>query len=119
MIIVGKILKELGEEISVTITIPEELLGDYYYKVVRSHEKADGTVETDILDAVKNADGTLTFKTDRFSTYAIAYSTTAPKTSSGQPTIPQTGDNSATFIYLGLAVLGMAALVVSRKTYKA
>ena len=112
-------LKELGEEISVTITIPEELQGDYYYKVVRSHEKADGTVETDILDAVKNADGTLTFKTDCFSTYAIAYSTTAPKTSSGQPTIPQTGDNSATFIYLGLAVLGMAALVVSRKTYKA
>lgn len=108
-------LKELGEEISVTVTIPEELQGDYYYKVVRSHKNADDTIETTILDAVKNADGTLTFKTDRFSTYAIAYSTTAPKT----PAIPQTGDNSMPLMYLAFAVAGMAALAVSGKTRKA
>lgn len=108
-------LKELDEEISITVTIPEELQGDYYYKVVRSHKNADGTIETSVLDAVKNEDGTLTFKTDCFSTYAIAYSTTAPKTS----TIPQTGDSSMPVMYLGLAVLGMAVLVASGKIRRA
>lgn len=68
-------LKELEEKVTITVNLPEELKGDYNYKVIRSHEKADGTVEVEVLDAVKNEDGTISFETDRFSTYAIAYST--------------------------------------------
>lgn len=107
-------LLELGEEISITVTLPQELQGDYYYNVIRYHEKADGTVETSILDAVKNADGTLTFKTDRFSTYAIAYSTNAPIVES-----PKTADMDMTFMYLALAVSAIAAVAVSKKMRKA
>lgn len=68
-------LKELEEKVTITVNLPEELKGDYNYKVIRSHEKADGTIEVEVLDAVKNEDGTISFETDRFSTYAIAYST--------------------------------------------
>ena len=106
-------LKELGEEISITVKLPEGLEAYKYFKVVRSHEKADGTVETSILDAVKNADGTITFKTDRFSTYAIAYSNTPAIGESGG-----TGDADMTFVYLALAVSAVAAVVVCKKTRK-
>lgn len=107
-------LKELGEAISITVKLPEGLEAYKYFKVVRSHEKADGTVETTIIDAVKNADGTITFKTDRFSTYAIAYSNTAPIGESGG-----TGDADMTLVYLALAVSAVAAVVVCKKTRKA
>ena len=115
-------LNELGEEISITVTLPEELQGDYDYKIVRYHEKADGTVETTILDAVKNADGTLTFKTDRFSTYAVAYGkiiTENETVESTKPTSPNTGDMNMTLMYLGLAVIAMTVVGVSRKGRKA
>lgn len=106
-------LNELGEEISVTVKLPEGLEDYKYFKVVRYHEKADGTVETSILDAVKNADGTITFKTDRFSTYAIAYSNTAAIGESGG-----TGDADMTLVYFALAASAVAAVVVSKKTRK-
>lgn len=110
-------LNELGEEISITVTLPEELQGDYDYKIVRYHEKADGTVETTILDAVKNADGTLTFKTDRFSTYAIAYGTLVETNEPPKTTSPKTADRNVALM-LGLAVVSMAVIGAARKTRK-
>ena len=38
------------------------------YKVIRNH-----TGEVTVLDTVLNEDGTISFQTDRFSTYALAY----------------------------------------------
>ena len=59
----------LDEEISITVAIPEELKAEgRTYVVIRNH---NGVSEG--LSTVLNADGTLTFKTDKFSTYAIAY----------------------------------------------
>ena len=125
-------LRELNEEISITITLPQELQGDYNYKVIRYHEKTDGTIETAILDAVKNADGTITFKTDCFSMYAIAYSTSAPidteddtdddsddDSSNDEDDAPDTGDADMTTVYLVLLAAVMIAVVTCRRTRKA
>ena len=62
-------LNKLEEEITITVAIPEELKAEgRTYKVIRNHNG-----EVTILDTVLNEDGTISFKTDRFSTYALAY----------------------------------------------
>lgn len=66
--VIGEI-NQLNKKITFTVAIPEDLMkeGRTFY-VIRVH---DGKVEK--LDTVENEDGTLTFKTDKFSTYALAY----------------------------------------------
>lgn len=103
-------LNKLAEPISITVKLPEALKGDYNYKVIRYHVNADGTTETEILDATKNADGTITFKTDRFSTYAIAYSTNTAKS-------PITGQTGMTTIYLAFAVSAIAVVYSKKRIY--
>lgn len=62
-------LNKLEEEITITVAIPEELKAEgRIYKVIRNHNG-----EVTVLDTVLNEDGTISFKTDRFSTYALAY----------------------------------------------
>mgnify|MGYP004661339623 CR=1 FL=1 len=81
-------ITEPGVEIEVTVSIPKNLLQTEKtdvgtYKIIRFH---NGVVES--LDAKFDREtGTLTFKTDRFSIYAIAYMTMA-----ATPT-PTPGDN--------------------------
>ena len=83
------VVNELNKEVTFTVAIPEDLMkeGRTFY-VIRVH---DGKVEK--LNTVENEDGTLTFKTDKFSTYALAYedaqeSTTTP-TTPNQPNNPE------------------------------
>ena len=65
-------LTSLKEPIKLKIAIPENLKAESRkFFVVRIH---DGKVEK--LDSVMNEDGTLTFSTDKFSTYALAYEDT-------------------------------------------
>ncbi len=66
--VIGEV-NELDKEVTFTVAIPEDLMkeGRTFY-VIRVH---DGKAEK--LDTVENEDGTLTFKTDKFSTYALAY----------------------------------------------
>ena len=65
-------LKELKEPIKLKIEIPDNLKkSSRKFFVVRLH---DGIVEK--LESIMNADGTLTFITDKFSTYALAYEDT-------------------------------------------
>ena len=65
-------LKELKEPIKLVIAIPDDLKAkSRKFFVVRLH---DGKVEK--LESIMNADGTLTFITDKFSTYALAYEDT-------------------------------------------
>ncbi len=69
--------------ITITVTIPEELIdadGDIY-SIIRIH---DG--EAAVIECTDNGDGTLTFSTDLFSTYAIV------KTAAAAETEPGTGD---------------------------
>lgn len=86
--VIGKV-NELDKEVIFTVAIPEDLMkeGRTFY-VIRVH---DGKAEK--LETVENEDGTLTFKTDKFSTYALAYedaqeSTTTP-TTPNQPNNPE------------------------------
>ena len=86
--VIGEV-NELDKEVIFTVAIPEDLMkeGRTFY-VIRVH---DGKAEK--LETVENEDGTLTFKTDKFSTYALAYedaqeSTTTP-TTPNQPNNPE------------------------------
>lgn len=82
---------ELAEAVEVTLNIPETLekVKEGYtrkYVVIRVHENEDGEYETAVLPATEK-DGKVTFKTDKFSTYVLAYEdekvTENPKTFDG------------------------------------
>lgn len=96
--------------IAVTFELPKELVNtndkvDRTYSVMRYH---DGKV--DILDAKYNAEkGTITFETDKFSTYAVVYEDTAVET------VPKTGDTTNVAMYVMLFICGVGLLVVLRK----
>ncbi len=87
---------------TVSVAVEKPVKGTY--KVVRIH---DG--KTDVIDSTLSEDGTrLTFKTDKFSTYAIIFSDVA------------TGDsaNAALIILLGIACAALIAAVAVKKTAK-
>ena len=86
------------------------------YKIVRVH---DG--ETTILDAAFDAaTGKLTFKSDKFSTYAIIYSDAKtegsgevidnPSTSEPAAGNPETGDTTNSVVYVILMIMSVMAL---------
>ena len=113
-------LNKLEEEITITVAIPEELKAEgRTYKVIRNHNG-----EVTVLDTIVNEDGTISFKTDRFSTYALAYAdkeeTTTnpvvkPVTPSTDTKAPQTGDNSSVMIYVAICLVALAAILVTKK----
>lgn len=73
-------VSELGGTVTVTITIPESLINTdgnviRTYKIIRVHEDENGNLITDVIEGIFNPeDNSFTFETDRFSTYALAYS---------------------------------------------
>jgi virulence-associated protein VagC len=67
------LIQEWLEPLSITIRIPEEFRGFKNDHVIRIH---DG-VATVLEPEYRQADQTLTFETDRFSTYEIAYEVTS------------------------------------------
>ena len=72
-------LNEPGIDIEVTIKVPENLINadssfEREYKIIRLHKEATGASLVDILSGTfDKITGEFTFKTDKFSTYAIAY----------------------------------------------
>ena len=138
-------VNELNKEVEFKVAIPKDLLkeGRKFY-VVRVH---NGEVE--VLETTLNEDGTLSFKTNKFSTYAVVYedakepakdpSTTNPSVtpvtvpSSKAPEVKseakkeeskkvKTGDESKTMLYveLGLmAIVGCAIIFLQSKKTKA
>jgi len=104
-------ITELTEEIELMILLPEELKKSEEgttrkYYVVRHHEE-EGKEEVKLLEAKVSEDGNhLVFKTDRFSTYALAYEDVA-----ATPDTPQTGDSIGLYIILGL--ISVAAIGLS------
>lgn len=113
-------LNKLEEEITITVAIPEELKAEgRTYKVIRNHNG-----EVTVLDTVVNEDGTISFKTDRFSTYALAYAdkeetntnpVVKPVTPSTDSKAPQTGDSSSVMIYVAMCFVALLAIVAVRK----
>lgn len=128
-------VNELNKEVEFKIAIPKDLLkeGRKFY-VVRVH---NGEVE--VLETTLNEDGTLSFKTNKFSTYAVIYedakepakdpSTTNPSVT--PVTVPsakasevkseakkeeskkvKTGDESKTMLYVELGLMAIVGCVI-------
>ena len=118
-------ISELSNKISITIVLPKELCKvekgyNRAYYIVREH---DGKIE--MLEA--KLDGqSLTFETDKFSTYAVVYKDTKVEETEVKPdekpgttdtkkddgvTNPKTGDFVAMYIAIfAIAVIGMVML---------
>ena len=64
-------LTDLEGEISVTLNVGAQAGVSYY--VIRQHTAQDGTVTYTRVQATNNGNGTITFTTNQFSTYAIGY----------------------------------------------
>ena len=122
-------LNKLSEEVTLTFEIPADWKKEgRVFHVIRVHEG-----KTDVLDVWENGDGTVSFKTDRFSTYALIYTdveveedvTPTPPPTEDAPAItpPSTGDDSIPGTYLfvllaGIAMVLAGVVVQKRKTTK-
>ena len=69
-----EIIKELGAECEFVLQIPQELKDkNREYAIVRIHENSDGTIDKKLLQDLDDNPDTITFRSDRFSVYAIVY----------------------------------------------
>lgn len=104
-------ISETDSDITVKLQLPEDLtkVKDGYkrtYYVIRIH---DGV--TTILDTIDNGDGTISFKTDKFSTYSVAYS-------DAKISNPETSDNIVTYaVILCASIFALGSAVTLRKRY--
>ena len=123
---------QLDDPITYTIVIPADLVKEgREFAVVRVHGD-----QTELLPTTMNADGTITFETDCFSTYALVYkdAETKPETSikpidivkpneTEQTTIPtkgevvNTSDQSQIALYASLCTLAFisAGIMILKK----
>jgi hypothetical protein len=111
-------IENLSSSIELTVALPENLQGaeEGYtrtYYIVRQHEG-----KTEILNTTLSEDGTyLTFESDKFSTYALAYEDT--KVEDTTLSNPQTGDNIIVYaITLLVSVIGICSVVIIKKNNK-
>ena len=109
-------LTNLSDKIKITLDIPEDLpaVQEGYtriFNVIRVH---DGKAEK--LTTVNNGDNTITFETDKFSTYALAYKDVANKTENNINN-PNTGDSIVLFISI-FAVASVGVIIITRKLNK-
>ncbi|MBO4815995.1 MAG: InlB B-repeat-containing protein [Clostridia bacterium] len=107
-----------NSKIKITINLPEELKNketdkvNRKYSIVRYHEG-----EVEILDAEYDEENnTLTFETDKFSTYAIAYTDVEIKDNKADISNPKTGDIIIMAVFV--LIVSTAGLVVTRKMKK-
>ena len=120
------------KEVTFTLSIPENLKKDgRVFYIIRVH--ANGAAET--LTVNNNQDGTITFKTDKFSTYALAYADTPVTTPDPTPTpnptpsqdtttvaattpekvSPKTGDSNKVAEWSAIFATGLGAMLVALK----
>lgn len=113
-------ITEIKEPITISFEIPENLINTdsnitRTYKILRLH---DGVVTT--LDVTVNGT-TASFKTDEFSTYALAYTDTdITKTDTTETTSsPKTGDNIIVYaVMFIISTLGIAVVSANNKKTK-
>ena len=89
-------VQKLNDLIKVTVELPAELVNKdgnikRSYSVLRYHD-GDETKVTTLNAKFDETTGTLTFDTDRFSTYAIVYSDVVVSNGEGAPGTPDSGD---------------------------
>ena len=72
-----KLTGTLDTEIHIVITVPDEIRQAGAFRLIHSHDSGSGAEATIITpDSYDPATGVLKFTTDRFSTYALAYTST-------------------------------------------
>lgn len=104
----------LSSPLKITLNIPDNIrVAGRKYAMIRVH---NGTAE--ILPDKGNTESSIVFESDKFSTYAIAYSTgtasptTAPTVTPTATGTPSTGDSSNLWIWIALAFASLVAVVV-------
>lgn len=72
-------VNETANAVTITLEIPDNMQGGKDYQIIRVHEYTDkNTTEVKSLDTTTSSDGkTVTFETDRFSTFILAYTPAA------------------------------------------
>ena len=86
-----------GETMSFTIAVPKyirDVAKEYF--IIRTHIDEKTGMESERIEHIDNGDGTLTFKTDRFSVYALAYTMGALDDEKGNGGNTGTGDDIIT-----------------------
>lgn len=112
-----EVTEELKEAIKVTLDIPEtvEKLKEGYtrkYVVIRIHENKDGEFEADVLPATAK-DGKVSFETNKFSTYVLAYEDVKTTTN------PETFDGISLYMIIAsVSLVGLVSLVTYAKKAK-
>lgn len=110
-------LEELSEKIEITLNVGTDLDANETYVVVREH---NGVYEQ-IPAAYDKTAGTLTFKSDKFSDYALA-TVSDSTTGTGNADSPRTGDNSNLWLWISLMIVsgtGLLSITVQSKKRKA
>ena len=98
---------ETGTPVQFTVALDDSFINtnntvDRTYQVIRIHEG-----KVDVLPATFDPETkTITFESDKFSTYALMYTDT-PKTSK----TPVTSDDGNVALYAGMGVIALAAVV--------
>ena len=101
-------LSETGTPVQFTVALDDSFINtnntvDRTYQVVRIHEGKVDVLPTTFDPETK----TITFESDKFSTYALMYTDT-PKASK----TPVTSDDGNVALYAGMGVIALAAVVV-------
>ena len=110
----GKI-SEIDAPITFTIDVPENLQGkglDLY--VVRVHDGAAEKIKTKVSDDGK----TLSFETDKFSTYALVSEESVQKTPNGSGSdeaVPNTSDANSVLLYVSAMLIAATGITVLKK----
>lgn len=100
---------ELSNKISITVDVPEDVKkAGRKFSIIRIHNGV-----ADVLADTDDSDDTITFETDKFSTYAIAYENDEVNSNSGisssnnSVSNPNTSNNVFQYIIMLLASLGV------------
>ena len=117
----AKQVTETSGTVSITITIPENLINTdpsvvRSYKIIRVHEDENGNLITDVIEGVFDPEtNSFTFETDKFSTYALAYNDEVSE--DYVPISPSTGDGTLIFCAAAL-ISGAMMLTFAMETKK-
>ena len=122
---------EPTKKVTFTISIPESLKKkDRIFEIILVHNGGEAKKLTEVVD---NQDGTLTFTTDKFSTYALAYTDPTPippnptpnpspnpsvqdsTTVTAEKISPKTGDTNKVAQWLVIFAAGMGAMLIALK----
>lgn len=107
-----KAVTQLSSGMVVVLDIPEEFrdtANEREYFIIRRHVNPDGSILMSVLEDEDTNLSTITFRTDKFSTYAIAYSGDTVMQVGGNVAIHTDKQYYALFIVIG--VMGLVTLI--------